>query len=216
MKEERKNSVIRSSSIEYLTFIAATGDGGVNAVYQDENIWLSQKMMGGLYHVEPHTINYHLKKIFSDSELEEDAVTRNFRITAQDGKSYNSKHYNLSVIIAVGYKVNSERAVQFRKWATQILQEFTIKGFAMDDERLKNDGTILGKKYFEEQLQRIREIRLSERKFYQKITDIYATAIDYDVTAESTKRFFGTVQNKLHWAIHGQTAAELIHERDNH
>jgi hypothetical protein len=213
---ERKNSVIRSSSIEYLTFIAATGDGGVNAVYQDENIWLSQKMMGELYHVEPHTINYHLKKIFSDSELEEDAVTRNFRITAQDGKSYNTKHYNLSVIIAVGYKVNSERAVQFRKWATQILQEFTIKGFAMDDERLKNDGTILGKKYFEEQLQRIREIRLSERKFYQKITDIYATAIDYDVTAESTKRFFGTVQNKLHWAIHGQTAAELIHERDNH
>jgi hypothetical protein len=203
MKEERKNSVIRSSSIEYLTFIAATGDGGVNAVYQDENIWLSQKMMGELYHVEPHTINYHLKKIFSDSELEEDAVTRNFRITAQDGKSYNTKHYNLSVIIAVGYKVNSERAVQFRKWATQILQEFTIKGFAMDDERLKNDGTILGKKYFEEQLQRIREIRLSERKFYQKITDIYATAIDYDVTAESTKRFFGTVQNKLHWAIHG-------------
>jgi len=199
MKEERKNSVIRSSSIEYLTFIAATGDGGVNAVYQDENIWLSQKMMGELYHVEPHTINYHLKKIFSDSELEEDAVTRNFRITAQDGKSYNTKHYNLSVIIAVGYKVNSERAVQFRKWATQILQEFTIKGFAMDDERLKNDGTILGKKYFEEQLQRIREIRLSERKFYQKITDIYATAIDYDVTAESTKRFFGTVQNKLHW-----------------
>jgi hypothetical protein len=145
---ERKNSVIRSSSIEYLTFIAATGDGGVNAVYQDENIWLSQKMMGELYHVEPHTINYHLKKIFSDSELEEDAVTRNFRITAQDGKSYNTKHYNLSVIIAVGYKVNSERAVQFRKWATQILQEFTIKGFAMDDERLKNDGTILGKKYF--------------------------------------------------------------------
>jgi len=216
MKEERKNSVIRSSSIEYLTFIAATGDGGVNAVYQDENIWLSQKMMGELYHVEPHTINYHLKKIFSDSELEEDAVTRNFRITAQDGKSYNTKHYNLSVIIAVGYKVNSERAVQFRKWATQILQEFTIKGFAMDDERLKNDGTILGKKYFEEQLQRIREIRLSERKFYQKITDIYATAIDYDVTAESTKRFFGTVQNKLHWAIHGQTAAELIHERANH
>lgn len=216
MKEERKNRVIRSSSVEYLTFIAATGDGGVNAVYQDENIWLSQKMMGELYHVEPHTINYHLKKIFSDSELEENAVTRNFRITAQDGKSYNTNHYNVSAIIAVGYKVNSERAVQFRKWATQIVQEFTIKGFAMDDERLKNDGTILGKKYFEEQLQRIREIRLSERKFYQKITDIYATAIDYDVTADSTKRFFATVQNKLHWAIHGQTAAEVIHERANH
>jgi len=215
-QENKKNSVIRSSTVEYLTFIAATGDGGVNAVYLDENIWLSQKMMGELYHVEPHTINYHLKKIFSDSELEENAVTRNFRVTAQDGKSYSTNHYKLSAIIAVGYKVNSERAVQFRKWATQILQEFTIKGFAMDDERLKNDGTILGKKYFEEQLQRIREIRLSERKFYQKITDIYATSIDYDVTAESTKRFFATVQNKLHWAIHGQTAAELIQERANH
>jgi hypothetical protein len=216
MKEKKKNSIIRSSSVEYLTFIAATGDGGVNAVYQDENIWLSQKMIGELYYVEPHTINYHLKNIFSDSELEENAVTRNFRITAQDGKTYNTKHYNLSAIIAVGYKVNSERAVQFRKWATQILEEFTIKGFAMDDERQKNDGTILGKKYFEEQLQRIREIRLSERKFYQKITDIYATAIDYDLNAASTKRFFATVQNKLHWAIHGQTAAEVIQERANH
>ncbi len=147
---------------------------------------------------------------------QDEAVIRNFRITASDGKNYNTQHYNLSAIIAVGYKVNSERAVQFRKWATQIVQEFTIKGFAMDDERLKNDGTILGKKYFEEQLQRIREIRLSERKFYQKITDIYSTAIDYDVTAESTKRFFATIQNKLHWAIHGQTAAEVIVSRANH
>lgn len=204
MKEEiKKNRVIRSSSAEYLTFIAATGDGGVNAVYADENIWLSQKMMGMLYNIETHTVNYHLKKIFSDAELEENSVNREFRITASDGKNYDTQHYNVSAIIAVGYKVNSERAVQFRKWATQILQEFTIKGFAMDDERLKNDGTILGKKYFEEQLQRIREIRLSERKFYQKITDIYATAIDYDLTADSTKRFFATVQNKLHWAIHG-------------
>lgn len=209
-------SIIRSSSAEYLTFIAATGDGGVEAIYADENIWLSQKMMGMLYNVETHTVNYHLKKIFTDSELEENSVIRNFRITAQDGKKYNSKHYNISAIIAVGYKVNSERAVQFRKWATQIVQEFTIKGFAMDDERLKNDGTILGKKYFEEQLQRIREIRLSERKFYQKITDIYSTAIDYDVTASATKRFFATVQNKLHWAIHGQTAAEVIVNRADH
>lgn len=215
-KKEKINDIVRASTVEYLTFIAATGDGGVNAIYQDENIWLSQKMMGELYQVETHTINYHLKKIFSDSEVEENAVVRNFRITALDGKTYNTNHYNLSAIIAVGYKVNSERAVQFRKWATQILQEFTIKGFAMDDERLKNDGTILGKKYFEEQLQRIREIRLSERKFYQKITDIYATAIDYDLIAESTKRFFATVQNKLHWAIHGHTAAEVIKERANH
>jgi hypothetical protein len=208
--------IIRSSAAEYLTFIAATGEGGVEAIYEDENIWLSQKMMGTLYNVETHTVNYHLKKVFSDSELEENSVIRNFRITASDGKKYDTRHYNLSAIIAVGYKVNSERAVQFRKWATQIVQEFTIKGFAMDDERLKNDGTILGKKYFEEQLQRIREIRLSERKFYQKITDIYNTAIDYDVTAGATKRFFATIQNKLHWAIHGQTAAEVIVNRANH
>ncbi len=211
-----KKILIRSSSAEYLTYIASTGDGGVDAVYADENIWLTQKMMGTLYNVETHTINYHLKKIFSDSELEENSVIRKFRITANDGKNYNTKHYNLSAIIAVGYKVNSERAVLFRKWATQIVQEFTVKGFAMDDERLKNDGTILGKKYFEEQLQRIREIRLSERKFYQKITDIYATAIDYDLTAKATKRFFATVQNKLHWAIHGQTAAEVIVNRADH
>ena len=215
-KNKADDQLIRSSSAEYLTFIAATGDGGVNAIYQDENIWLSQKMMGELYQVNVRTINEHLQNIFRDNELQEDSVIRYFRITASDGKSYNTKHYNLSAIIAVGYKVNSERAVQFRKWATQVLQEFTIKGFAMDDERLKNDGTILGKKYFEEQLERIREIRISERKFYQKITDIYATSIDYDVTAESTKRFFATVQNKLHWAIHGQTAAEVIVERANH
>ena len=215
-KEENKKSLIRSSSAEYLTFIAATGEGGVDAIYANENIWLTQKMMGLLYNVETHTVNYHLKKIFSDSELEQDSVIRNFRITAKDGKNYNTKHYNLSAIIAVGYKVNSERAVLFRKWATQIVQEFTIKGFAMDDERLKNDGTILGKKYFEEQLQRIREIRLSERKFYQKITDIYASALDYDVTAAPTKRFFATVQNKLHWAIHGQTAAAVIVNRADH
>jgi hypothetical protein len=148
--------------------------------------------------------------VFEDAELEAGSVIRNFRITAADGKTYDTQHYNLSAIIAVGYKVNSERAVQFRKWATGIIESFTIKGFAMDDERLKNDGSILGKKYFEEQLQRIREIHLSERRFYQKITDIHATSIDYDVTAAATKRFFATVQNKLHWAIHGQTAAEVI------
>lgn len=206
-------TTIRSSAAEYLTFIAATGEGGVEAVYADEDIWLSQKMMGVLYDVETHTINYHLKKIFADSELYESSVIRDFRITADDGKNYNTKHYKLAATIAVGYKVNSERAVQFRKWATGIINEYTIKGFAMDDERLKNDGTILGKKYFEEQLERIREIRLSERKFYQKITDIYATAVDYDVTGQVTKRFFATVQNKLHWAIHGQTAAEIVYSR---
>lgn len=204
---------IRSSAAEYLTFIAATGESGVEAIYADEDVWLTQKMLGVLYDVETNTINYHLKKIFSDSELEENSVIRNFRITAKDGKNYNTSHYNLSAIIAVGYKVNSERAVQFRKWATSIIKEYTIKAYAMDDDRIKNDGSILGKKYFEEQLQRIREIRLSERKFYQKITDIYSTAIDYDVTAKATKRFFATVQNKLHWAIHGQTSAELVYTR---
>lgn len=212
-KKKTEVSLVRSSAAEYLTFVAASGQGGVEAVYADENVWLSQKMMGLLYDVETHTINYHLKKIFEDSELHENSVIRNFRITAADGKTYDTGHYNLSAVIAVGYKVNSERAVQFRKWATGIIESFTIKGFAMDDERLKNDGSVLGKKYFEEQLQRIREIRLSERKFYQKITDLYATSIDYDVTAATTQRFFATVQNKLHWAIHGQTAAELILNR---
>lgn len=215
-KSINKTAVIRSSAAEYLTFIAATGEGGVDVVYADENIWLSQKMMGMLYNVDVRTISEHLQKIFKDNELQEDSVIRKFRITASDGKNYNTQHYSLSAVIAVGYKVNSERAVLFRKWATQIVQEFTIKGFAMDDERLKNDGTILGKKYFEEQLQRIREIRLSERKFYQKITDIYSTAIDYDVTATATQRFFATVQNKLHWAIHGSTAAEVIVNRADH
>lgn len=213
ISEQKNNSILRSSAAEYLTFIAASGSGGVEAIYADENVWLTQKMMGTLYDVDVRTINYHLKKIFNDSELEENSVIRNFRITAADGKTYNTKHYNLSAVIAVGYKVNSERAVQFRKWATSIIEEFTIKGFTMDDERLKQGGSILSDQYFEEQLQRIREIRLSERKFYQKITDIYATAIDYDVTALATKRFFATVQNKLHWAIHGQTAAEVIYDR---
>ena len=215
MKSKKKNeiSIVRSSAAEYLTFIATSGEGGVEAVYADENVWLTQKMMGVLYDVETHTVNYHLKKVFSDNELTEDSVVRNFRITAADGKNYDTKHYNLKAIIAVGYKVNSERAVQFRKWATGIIEGYTIKAYAMDDERLKNDGSVLTKKYFEEQLERIREIRLSERKFYQKITDIYATSIDYDVTAAATKRFFATVQNKLHWAIHGQTAAEMIVSR---
>lgn len=206
-------SLTRSSAAEYLTFVAAAGQGGVEAIYADENVWLTQKMMGQLYDVEIPTINYHLKKVFADRELVEDTVIRNFRITAADGKNYDTKHYNLSAIIAVGYKVNSERAVQFRKWASAIVESFTLKGFAMDDERLKNDGSVLTRQYFEEQLQRIREIRLSERKFYQKITDLYATAIDYDSQAQATQRFFATVQNKLHWAIHGQTAAEVIYSR---
>lgn len=214
-KKRSKEISIRSSAAEYLTFVAATGGSNesVEVRYEDENIWITQKMLAVLYEVETNTINYHIKKIFEDSELEEDSVIRNFRITATDGKSYDTKHYNLQMIIAVGFKVNSERAVQFRKWVNNIAKEYTIKGFAMDDERLKNDGSILTKKYFEEQLERIREIRSSERKFYQKITDIYATAIDYDRDAAATKRFYATVQNKMHYAVHGHTAAELIVER---
>lgn len=212
-KKTQGVSIIRSSAAEYLTFVAASGQGGVEAVYAEENVWLTQKMMATLYDVQTQTVNYHLQKVFTDSELQEDAVIRKFRITAADGKSYDTKHYNLAAIIAVGYKVNSERAVQFRKWATQVVEEFTIKAYVMDDERIKQGGSILTDQYFEEQLQRIREIRLSERKFYQKITDIYATSVDYDVTAQATKRFFATVQNKLHWAIHGQTAAEVVFTR---
>lgn len=210
---KRAVSIVRSSAAEYLTFVAASGQGGVEAVYADESIWVTQKMMGTLYDVETQTINYHLKKVFSDSELEEASVIRKFRITAADGKTYDTQHYSLPAIIAVGYKVNSERAVQFRKWATGIIEQFTIKAYVMDDERIKAGGSVLTDQYFEEQLQRVREIRISERKFYQKITDIYATAIDYDVTAQATKRFFATVQNKLHWAIHGQTAAEVVYYR---
>jgi hypothetical protein len=206
-------SIVRSSAAEYLTFVAASGQGGVEAIYVDESIWLTQKMLAQLYDVDVRTINYHLKKLFSDCELQAETVIRNFRITASDGKSYDTQHYHLTAVIAVGYKVNSERAVQFRKWATGIIEQFTIKAYVLDDERIKAGGSILTEQYFEEQLQRIREIRLSERKFYQKITDIYATAIDYDVTAQATQRFFASVQNKLHWAIHGQTAAEVIYHR---
>jgi len=192
---DKTNNMIRSSAAEYLTFITATRESDVNAIYADEDVWLSQKMMDVLYDVNVRTVNDHLKKIFIDNELAEASVIRNFRITASDGKSNNTKHYNLSAIIAVGYKVNSEKAVQFRKWATEIVKEFTIKAYAMDDERLKNNGSILTKDYFEEQLERIREIRLSERRFYQKITDIYATSLDYDRTAATTKRIFKTYRS---------------------
>ncbi|HPK64203.1 MAG TPA: virulence RhuM family protein [Sphaerochaeta sp.] len=206
---------IRSSAAEYLTYIAAIGDGehALEIRYEDENIWLTQKMMAALYNVSIPAINQHLKKIFDDNELDEHSVIKKYLITADDGKKYNTNHYNLQAIIAVGFKVNNERAVQFRKWANQIVKDYTIQGWVMDDERLKNFGTILTKDYFEKQLEKIREIRLSERRFYQKITDIYATAIDYDPSARATKRFFSAVQNKLHYAIHGQTAAEVIVER---
>ena len=216
-KKKTKEITIRSSAAEYLTYIAATGDSpeSYEMRYEDENIWLTQKLMAALYDVDVRTVNYHIKKIFADSELQEDSVIRKFRITADDGKTYNTNHYSLEMIIAVGFKVNSERAVQFRKWVNQIARDYTIKGWVMDVERIKR-GTYLTEKYFDEQLERIREIRASERKFYQKVTDLYATAIDYDRTAAATKRFYATVQNKMHFAIHGHTAAELIVERADH
>lgn len=208
--------IVRSSAAEYLTFVASVGDNAqtLEVRYEDENIWLTQKMLAALYGVAVPTINYHLRRIFAGSELERDSVIRDFLITAPDGKNYSTQHYALQVVIAVGFKVNSERAVQFRKWVNGIAHTYTIKGWVMDDERLKQ-GTYLTDRYFEEQLARIREIRASERRFYQKITDIYATAVDYDRTAASTKRFYATVQNKMHYAVHGHTAAELIMTRAN-
>ena len=214
-----KNELIRSSAAEYLTYIAASGEEGIEIRYQDENIWLTQKMLSSLYSVDVRTINEHIKNIFSDHELDEVSTIRNFQIVQKEGNREVSriiKHYNLQMIIAVGFKVNNEKAVQFRKWANQIVKDYTIKGWVMDEERLKNGGSILTEKYFEEQLERIREIRMSERKFYQKITDIYATSIDYDKNAKSTLRFFSAVQNKLHYAVSGNTAAEIIYNRADH
>lgn len=210
---------IRSSAAEYLTFVAATGENqdNIEMRYEDENIWLTQKMLATLYDVEVATINYHIKKVFRDSELQPEATIRKFLIVQNEGNRQVSReveHYNLQMIIAVGFKVNSERAVQFRKWVNQIAKDYTIKGWVMDDERLKR-GTYLTDKYFEEQLARIREIRASERKFYQKVTDLYVTAVDYDKNAKTTKRFYATVQNKMHFAVHGHTAAELIMDRAN-
>ena len=215
LKKKKDKITIRSSVAEYLTYVASVGDqrDSIEMRYEDENIWLTQKMMATLYDVGTNTINYHIKKIFEDSELQENSVIRKFRITASDGKSYNTNHYSLEMIIAVGFKVNSERAVQFRKWVNQIAKDYTIKGWVMDDERLKNGGSILTTEYFDRLFEQIREIRLSERRFYQKITDIYATALDYDRTSKTTKQFFAKVQNKMHYAVHGHTAAELIYER---
>ena len=217
MKKKKDEVIIRSSAAEYLTYVASVGDqqDSFEMRYEDENIWLTQKMMATLYDVDVRTINEHIKKIYSDSELEEDSTIRNFRIVQTEGSrqvTRDTKHYNLQMIIAVGFKVNNERAVQFRKWANIIVKDYTIKGWAMDDERLKR-GTYLTEKYFDRLLEQIREIRLSERRFYQKITDIYATSLDYDRNAKTTKQFFAKVQNKMHYAVHGHTAAELIYER---
>lgn len=206
---------IRSSAAEYLTYVAAVGgsEQSLEMRYENENVWLTQKMMAELYGVSVPAINQHIKNILEDGELTENSVIKKYLITANDGKNYQANHYNLQMIIAVGFKVNNERAVQFRKWAGQIVKDYTIQGWVMDKERLKNFGTILIEDYFEKQLEAIREIRISERRFYQKVTDIYSTALDYDPSAKITQDFFKKVQNKLHWAIHGHTAAELILER---
>lgn len=217
-KQVAEEAYVRSSAAEYLTYAAAVGDNpeSVEMRYQDENIWLTQRMMAELYGVEVHTINEHISKVYADKELVPEATVRNFRIVASEGNRQVSRevmHYNLQMIIAVGFKINNERSVQFRKWANQIVKDYTIKGWAMDVERLKNGGSVLTQDYFDKQLEKVREIRMSERRFYQKVTDIYATSIDYDPTSAATQRFYASVQNKMHYSVHGHTAAELIYER---
>lgn len=219
-KKKAEVSLVRSSAAEYLTFVAACGDSeaSVEMRYEDENIWLTQKLMAALYNVSVSAINQHLKRLFSDNELEEEATIKKYLIVQSEGSRQvqrSVEHYSLQAIIAVGFKIENERAVQFRKWANQIVKDYTIQGWTMDAERLKHGGTLTDE-FFERQVEKIREIRLSERKFYQKITDIYATALDYDPSATATKRFFAAVQNKMHYAVHGQTAAEVIVDRANH
>lgn len=213
---DKKNSDqkinIRNSTSEFLIFTQQEGEKGIEARYEDGTIWLTQKLMAELFDVTIPTINEHLKNVFESQELDQNSVIRKFLTTAKDGKNYNSQFYNLDAIISVGYRINSKRATQFRQWATQVLHQFAIKGYVLDKKRLEN-GTFLGEDYFEQLLAEIREIRLSERLFYQKITDIYATSVDYNKDAPTTREFFAKVQNKLHFAIHGHTASELVYTR---
>lgn len=214
MNKNNEKLQIRNSTAEFLIFTSQTGENSIEVMVADENVWLTQEMIATLYEKGRSTITEHLKNIFLDGELEENSVCRKFRRTGADGKEYNTKFYNLEAVIAVGFRTNSERAIVFRQWATSVLKDFSIRGYVLDKERLKN-GTFLNEDYFEHLLEEIREIRASERRFYQKITDIYATAMDYSADALTTKTFFKTVQNKLHFAIHGKTAAELIMDRAN-
>jgi hypothetical protein len=215
-KKKSPNSVrIRNSTAEFLTFAYQKGGDGVEVRVEENTIWLSQKNMGQIFETTPENVLMHLKNIFSGKELAEDSVAKVFLATAADGKNYKIKHYNLDAIIAVGYRVNSKRATAFRQWATGVLRDFTLRGYVIDRNRMEN-GAFLGEDYFERLLEEIREIRLSERRFYQKITDIYATAMDYDKDAPLTQQFFAKVQNKMHFAVHGRTAAELIVERADH
>ena len=215
MKKNNRTLIIRNSTAEFLIFTSQAGENGIEVRVEDENIWLTQKLIAKLFGVGINTINYHLKEIFKDKELREDAVIRKFRITASDRKNYETNHYNLEMIVAIGFKVNSARATEFRRWAGNILKDFAIRGYVLDDVRLKN-GAYLSKQYFRDLILEIRDIRESERNFYQQITDIYATAIDYDLNSPTTKDFFATVQNKLHFATHRHTAAELIMSRADH
>ena len=212
MSEQNKNKLIRNSTVEFLTFTAQAGEQSIEARYEGETVWLTQKLTASLFEVDVRTISEHLQNIFSSGEVEMDSVVRKFRITAADGKQYSTNHYNLDAIISVGYRVNSVRATQFRQWATRVLREFAIKGYVLDKKRMEN-GSFLDEDYFERLLEEIREIRLSERRFYQKVADIYATSVDYNKEAPTTRAFFAKVQNKLHYAIHGKTAAELIVQR---
>ena len=207
-----KKLIIRNSTAEFLIFTEQAGESGIEVRYEDGSIWLTQKLMDELFDVDRRTIGEHMQNIYSSGELQEESVSRKFRLTASDGRNYNTQFYNLDAIISVGYRVNSARATQFRQWATKVLKEFAIKGFVLDKKRLEN-GSFLGEDYFEQLLAEIREIRLSERRFYQKITDIYATSMDYNKNAPTTRDFFAKVQNKLHYAIHGHTASELVLER---
>lgn len=215
IKKSPKSVRIRNSTAEFLTFAYQTGGDGVEVRVQDGTIWLSQKNMGLLFETSSDNISLHLKNIFKEGELNADSVTEDFSATATDGKNYTVRHYNLDAIIAVGYRVNSKRATAFRQWATGVLRDFTLRGYVMDRKRMEN-GAFLSEDYFERLLEEIREIRLSERRFYQKIADIYSTAMDYDKDAPTTQAFFAKVQNKMHYAVHGHTAAELIVRRADH
>lgn len=207
--KKQKNAVI-SPTGDFLLYLTEDGKTRIEVRMQDESVWLSQKQMAELFQKDVRTINEHIKNIFAEGELVSEAVIRNFRITATDGKSYDTAHYNLDVIISIGYRVKSHRGTQFRIWATQRLREYIVKGFALDDQRLKQSG---GGNYFDELLARIRDIRSSEKVFWRKVLNIYATSIDYEPRSDVSHQFFAAIQNKMHWATHGQTAAEVIHSR---
>ena len=209
-----KKFEIRNSTVEFLTFVATGKEDGIQVLYKDETVWATQKAMATLFDVDRSVITKHLKNIFDSGELIADRVCAKFAHTAEDGKTYNTMFYNLDAIISVGYRVNSIRATQFRQWCTYVIRQFAIRGYIVDKKRMEN-GSFIGEDYFEHLLAEIREIRLSERRFYQKLTDIYATAIDYNRDAPTTRLFFKKVQNKMHYAVHGHTAAELIVERAN-